>query len=997
MHKMKKILTIILVIAQTFLFAQITIDIHPNFKHTVGEMDSFNRTRMLKIHADQTESEWTTGNNLSNFVNLRDTFLNGLDVYMGRNTGGISYYLSQVKEDPARPGFADPADIASKGASVRNSYSTNAGHKLYEFRNELVIAAQQHPFYPDGMNTSQGWSLANGFATGEYMGRYINEFHGSNGQPKPTYIEIMNEPLYDLVDEGPHQPIDIFNFHNDAADAIREQVADIPIGGYCAAFPNFEQNDFQRWHERMKLFMDTSGDKMDFWAIHFYDFNGTNELRRGANIDATLDMIDHYSLLSFGEIKPYVISEYGGRARNIEGNPWTPYRDWQSLKSWTSMLLTFSERPQDILSAIPFVIVKALWGTQANGNPYPWRLLRQTKEESGETGLDWVYTDMVKFFQLWSDVKGTRIDTRSTDPDIQTNAFVDDNKMYLIVNNLYFDDTEVDLNVIEHQGNIIQNIRVKHLYLNTADNKPILAEENYSTLEQVTIGKEAAMIIEYTYQNDIVINELVEETKYFADSYLTKILPFTDHNFNINGVIKEDKGEAVLRLGMGRPHGRDLQPTVKVNGLEILVPSNYAGYDQTPKGSWFGVIEVPVPLSYLKLDNEITVRFADSDGHISSMSLQMYNHSNIVFRSDNLAVTNLELLPAQKFMLPASEFQLAAKLTPGNSTSQNLTWESSDNSVASVDDFGKVTTFALGSTTITLTDLNSGLSSTGIIEVVDSIPFISVVGINVLPSILSLEPNETHQLTAVINPTDATDQSVTWSSANTQIVTVDANGLVQGNLEGTTEVTSTTVDGGYTDVSVITVVPNFATNVFCSLLPDEVETGTNFDFSFSYSSGFNSDVIVQLRDGSDIILGEDQITGSPGFSNIADIQITTDVAPIPGDNYSFHLFIKPTGVDSILFTCIENLIVTNVVSTTSVQLTDMKIYPNPTNGIFTLEIPNLKTPMMVEVVDVIGKSVLQQKVTEKINRIEMKNAASGVYFVRFNSKLDRVNKRIIVN
>jgi len=993
---MKNIITLLFLLSQTFLLAQITIDIHPNFVHTVGNVDSFDRMQMLKIHADQVESEWTTGNNLGDFSNLRDTFLNDYDVYLGRNTGGISYYLSQVAEDPTRPGFASPTDIANKGQTVRNNYSTNLAHQSYEPRNELVIAGQQRPFYPDGTLTGQGWALANGTATGEYMGRYINEFHGGNGQPKPTYIEIMNEPLYDLVDEGPHQPLEIFQFHNDAADAIRAQVSDIPIGGYCAAFPNFEVDNFQRWNDRWKLFMDTCGNNMDFWSIHFYDFNGTNQLRRGANIEATLEMIDQYSMLSFNEVKPYVISEYGGRARNIESGPWTPYRDWQSLKSWTSMLLTFTERPQDIKSAIPFVIVKALWGTQSNGNPYPWRLLRQTNEEPGGTGFDWVFTDMVKFFQLWSDVRGTRIDTRSTDPDIQCNAFVEENKMYLILNNLNFDDTTMDLNVVENQGNAIQNIRVKHLHLNTSGDTPLLEEDNFSTLDNVTIGSEGAMIIEYTFQNDVLLNESVEETKYFADTYLTPIVPATDHTFNINGVIEVAKGEAVLRLGMGRPHGKDLQPIVKVNGFEVEVPSNYAGYDQAPKGSWFGVIEVPVPLYYLQMDNEITVRFGDTEGHISTVTLRMYNHSEDVFRSDNAPVTALELFPVQKYMLPNTDFQLITQLTPSNATDPFMTWTSSDNTIATVDDFGNVTALALGTTTVTVTEINSGLSAMSIVEVVDSIPFISVFGMVLQPEMVTLTPNEIVELQATISPADATDMSIVWSVADPQIATVDANGVVQGNFEGTTEVTATTVDGGISDVSIVTVVPNFGTNVFCSLLPDEMDTGTSFDVNFSYSTGYNSDVIVELRDGSNTILGQGQTTGMPSFSNFANIQITTPTAPPAGNDYSLHIFIKPMGIDTLLFTCVESLTIIDPLSTTSIELTDLKIYPNPTSGEFILEIPNLEKMMMVEVVDVTGRIILEQPVTEMVNRIGIKNVVAGVYFVKVKTEEGSVSRRVIV-
>ena len=174
----KGILFVSFCICTISLTGQIYIDVNPNFKHSVGGLDTFKRKQMIKIHADHVEGDWEIGNNFGNNTELRDTFLNGLDVYLGRNTGGISWHINQVAEDPGRPGHADSSDLARRGQVVRNNYSRNPLLKPFESRNELIIAAQHRPFFPDGTNTGRGWALANGSATGEYMGRFINEFFG---------------------------------------------------------------------------------------------------------------------------------------------------------------------------------------------------------------------------------------------------------------------------------------------------------------------------------------------------------------------------------------------------------------------------------------------------------------------------------------------------------------------------------------------------------------------------------------------------------------------------------------------------------------------------------------------------------------------------------------------------------------------------------------------------------------------------------------------------
>ncbi|HVJ49400.1 Ig-like domain-containing protein [Desulfitobacterium sp.] len=60
-------------------------------------------------------------------------------------------------------------------------------------------------------------------------------------------------------------------------------------------------------------------------------------------------------------------------------------------------------------------------------------------------------------------------------------------------------------------------------------------------------------------------------------------------------------------------------------------------------------------------------------------------------------------------------------------------------------------------------------------------------------------------LVAMITPTNAANKSVTWTSSNTGVATVDSTGKVTGIAAGTVNVTVKTVDGGYTDNCVITV------------------------------------------------------------------------------------------------------------------------------------------------------------------------------------------------
>ena len=89
-----------------------------------------------------------------------------------------------------------------------------------------------------------------------------------------------------------------------------------------------------------------------------------------------------------------------------------------------------------------------------------------------------------------------------------------------------------------------------------------------------------------------------------------------------------------------------------------------------------------------------------------------------------------------------------------------------------------------------------------------------VTGVSVFPTSLSLTVSETDQLTETVSPSDATDKSVTWTSSDTSIATVNSSGLVTAQGEGSATITVTTVDGGFTDYCNVTVTPGSAvTNV----------------------------------------------------------------------------------------------------------------------------------------------------------------------------------------
>lgn len=84
---------------------------------------------------------------------------------------------------------------------------------------------------------------------------------------------------------------------------------------------------------------------------------------------------------------------------------------------------------------------------------------------------------------------------------------------------------------------------------------------------------------------------------------------------------------------------------------------------------------------------------------------------------------------------------------------------------------------------------------------------VSVASVSVSPVTLDLVAGDKATLTATVLPTDATDSSVSWSSADASVATVSQGGEVTAVAAGKTSITVTTKDGGKQAVCSVTVTP----------------------------------------------------------------------------------------------------------------------------------------------------------------------------------------------
>ena len=166
-----------------------------------------------------------------------------------------------------------------------------------------------------------------------------------------------------------------------------------------------------------------------------------------------------------------------------------------------------------------------------------------------------------------------------------------------------------------------------------------------------------------------------------------------------------------------------------------------------------------------------------------------------------VAVTGVTLNKSNLKLEVGKTQQLTATISPDNATEKGVTWSSSDDKVVSVSSSGLATAVGEGNATVTVTTKDGGKTAVCKFEVVAAAPqVIAVTGVTLNKSNLKLEVGKTQQLKATVEPENATNKEVTWSSSDEKVVTVDDKGLVKAVGAGNATVTVTTKDGEKTAV-----------------------------------------------------------------------------------------------------------------------------------------------------------------------------------------------------
>lgn len=235
---------------------------------------------------------------------------------------------------------------------------------------------------------------------------------------------------------------------------------------------------------------------------------------------------------------------------------------------------------------------------------------------------------------------------------------------------------------------------------------------------------------------------------------------------------------------------------------------------------------------------------------------------------NGIDATGISLNETEAIMCVGSEKQLEATVEPIYATDPSVSWMSTNEAVASVNNNGLVTAFSRGTTWIAATT-NDGTNLTAMCKMI----------VKAAPTSLTLNCNEadvhlhqTLQLNATILPSDA-HQQVEWSSSNNNVATVSESGLVTPVALGNAIIYAATVDGSNKKaLCVITVLPAVAVGVQMNQTAAAMKVGQTFQLNATVSPADASQEVAWASSNTSVATVNEN--GLVTALNIGDATIT---------------------------------------------------------------------------------------------------------------------------
>lgn len=320
---------------------------------------------------------------------------------------------------------------------------------------------------------------------------------------------------------------------------------------------------------------------------------------------------------------------------------------------------------------------------------------------------------------------------------------------------------------VNYEGNNIDFVTI----IVYGDNNEVIYKYEGSPLDQVTVNSKG-------YENvtcSVYINgEMTHFEQLFASQEIVHVTSVSLDQSSLELAV----GETYEFIATVLPENATNKELIWSSSDESVLTVNDGVITAIKEGK--ATVTVKSKDGFKSSSCEVTVNKEPSIIHVSSVSL-------------NETTLNLET---------GDRYTLIAAVLPTDATDKSLSWKSSDDSIVTVTNKGKLTALKAGEATITVTTKDGGLTASCTVNVTQKV--VPVNGVSLNYSELELSVDGSENLLAKVLPTNATNKEVIWSSTNESVATV-VDGVVTAISVGEAIIVVETVDGGYQDYCIVKV------------------------------------------------------------------------------------------------------------------------------------------------------------------------------------------------
>ena len=520
----------------------------------------------------------------------------------------------KLKEDPERPGHADPDFFRSQH---RNTYLANAT-KWYSKDTPFAMCFNDYPEFMSVKHTGRGTPLTNRFpAAAELVSDFLKNQIRHSGRTA-TWWELKNEATikaeWDYHWKPGHDSWGLMaEFHNTVADRVHREVPGVRIGGPASAWMQVQVKDFILWRNQAR-FMDLTKGHLDFYSHHFYEDMGTigAHARRDrgyrnyllGRMEAILDMFRAH-MEGTANVRPILLTELG--SLNI-GSSEADY--WLRLRTYSAMITRLMDRPHQIDLAVSFIFLASPWDP-SNGHavfvPKDGKLFRNdlANYERSKCGL---------YLDLWRDFRGRRLPVESGERHLKAIAVHNGGTVRIALSNMSGRRQHVNLKLPRAP---VESVRQRRLY--RFNGEIIYADSAEPGLDSIPIEVEETCIVTVRLKNPLSPTLALAQREFHAAQ---TAVPMTDQpakGFEITIPTAAKAFESCrLIVGLHRNGGLDIPIMGTLNGHPFKVDTTWSqGLSEL-----FAQFSIDIPPEKLKQRNRIKLSIPSKGVTLTSLHLR---------------------------------------------------------------------------------------------------------------------------------------------------------------------------------------------------------------------------------------------------------------------------------------------------------------------------------------------------------------------------------------